>query len=122
MITRLDKVTLYVESQDDAKKFWIEKIGFKLAFEQQMGPTRWIEVAPEGENKTTLVLYSKAMMMKQNPSMVNHPSIIFSAKSIEIFWNDLKNKGVTVENIQNFPYGKMFSFKDLDGNSYMVRE
>jgi len=87
-----------------------------------MGPTRWIEVAPEGENRTSLVLYSKAMMMKQNPSMVNHPSIIFSATNIDSFWNELKGKGATVDNIQNLPYGKMFSFKDPDGNSYMVRE
>jgi hypothetical protein len=51
MITRLDKVTIYVKSQEEAKEFWIDKVGFTLTLEQQMGPNMtWIEVAPKGKD------------------------------------------------------------------------
>ena len=40
-------------------------------------------------------------------------------KSLELA---LKEKGVEVSEIMTMPYGKMFSFKDQDGNDYLVRE
>jgi predicted enzyme related to lactoylglutathione lyase len=122
VITRLDKVTVYVKSQEEAKKFWIDKVGFVLSFEQPMGPTmKWIEVSPKGQNMTSLVLYPKEAMQQQNPSMVAHPSVIFAANDIESTWKELKARGVDVAEIQSLPYGKMFNFKDNDGNPYLVR-
>ena len=121
MITKIEKVTLYVNSQDEAKAFWTEKMGFKVKFEQQMGPGFfWIEVAPPNA-ETALVLYSKPQILQFKPEMVAHPSIIFSSNNIEELYAQLESKGVAVEPIQNMPYGKMFNFKDPDGNVYMVR-
>ncbi len=123
MITRLDKVTVYVKSQEEAKKFWIDRVGFVLSFEQQMGPNmKWVEVSPKGQNMTSLVLYSKEAMLQQSPSMVAHPSVIFATDDVEATWKDLKTKGVDVAEIQSLPYGKMFNFKDNDGNLYLVRK
>lgn len=34
----------------------------------------------------------------------------------------MKENGVEVDELQVMPYGKMFSFKDQDGNSYLLRE
>ncbi len=122
MITRLNKVTVYVKSQEEAKKFWIDKVGFVLSFEQQMGPNmKWIEVSPKGQNLTSLVLYSKEAMQQQNPGMVAHPSVMFATDDIRSTWKDLKARGVDVADIQVLPYGKMFNFKDNDGNPYLVR-
>jgi hypothetical protein len=76
MISRIEKVTVYVESQESAKRFWLEKIGFVVALEQPMGPgMTWLEVGPKGEGLT----------------------------------------------VQTLPFGRMFSFRDQDGNRYMVR-
>lgn len=123
MIDRLSKVTVYVNSQDDAKRFWTEKMGFRVTFEQPMGPgATWLEVAPPGENLTSLVLYDKAMMRRQNPEAVAHPSLIFSTRDIEATWKGLKDKGVKCADVQAMPYGKMFSFEDNEGHVYLVRE
>ncbi len=123
MITRLDKVTVYVKSQEEAKKFWIDKVGFVLSFERQMGPyMKWVEVSPNGQNMTSLVLYSKEAMLQQNPSAVAHPSVIFATDDVEATWQDFKAKGVEVSEIQSLGYGKMFNFKDNDGNPYLVRK
>ncbi len=34
----------------------------------------------------------------------------------------MKENGVEVGELQVMPYGKMFSFKDQDGNAYLLRE
>ena len=69
MINKIGKITVYVDDQEQAKDFWLNKMGFVLKFEQPMGPNAsWIEVGPSDDEFTTLVLYSKAAMEQQNPS------------------------------------------------------
>jgi lactoylglutathione lyase len=123
MITRLEKVTLYVESQEAAKKFWTEKLGFAVVFEQTMGPSlTWLEVAPKGgAGLTSLVLYPKAAMLAMRPEMVSHPGLMFTADDVDALFAEMKAAGVEVDEVKSMPWGKMFNFKDPDGNSFMVR-
>jgi lactoylglutathione lyase len=124
MINKIGKITLYVNNQEEAKSFWIEKLGFVVKFEQAMGPNmKWLEVGPSEEEFTTFVLYNKNLMIAQNPKAnVTHPSILLSTKDIESAYSEMKKKSVKVGELMNMPYGKMFSFKDQDGNEYLLRE
>lgn len=124
MINKIGKITLYVNNQDAAKKFWTEKLNFVVKFEQSMGPTmKWLEVGPTQSEFTTFILYDKNLMMAQNPlTNVSHPSIILSTNDIDNAYNKMKVSSVEVGDIMNMPYGKMFSFKDQDGNEYLLRE
>ncbi|GAA0321323.1 VOC family protein [Bacillus carboniphilus] len=123
MINKIGKITVYVQDQEQAKDFWLNKMGFVLKFEQQMGPNaKWIEVGPSEDEFTTLILYSKSLMEKQNPSAVAHPSILFSTTDIESAYEKMKQNGVEVEEMMRMPYGTMFKFNDQDGNSFMLRE
>jgi lactoylglutathione lyase len=122
MITKIDKITIYVESQEEAKAFWTEKMGFVVTADEAMGPdARWIEVSPQGNDLTTVVLYSKQLMQQQSPESVAHPSIMFSSTDIDQLWQKLQLDGVEISEIQKYPFGKMFDFRDNDGNPYMVR-
>lgn len=124
MINKIGKITLYVNNQEEAKKFWTEKLNFVVKFEQPMGPNmKWLEVAPSEGEFTTFILYDKNLMRKQNPSTnVEHPSIILSTPDLEEAHKKMKENGVEVEDIMKMPYGSMFSFKDQDGNGYLLRE
>lgn len=124
MINKIGKITLYVNNQEEAKKFWTEKLNFVVKFEQAMGPAmKWLEVAPSESEFTTFVLYDKNLMMTQNPKAnVSHPSVILSTNDIENTYNQIKANGVEVGPLMSMPYGKMFSFKDQDGNEYLLRE
>ncbi|WP_077619522.1 VOC family protein [Bacillus sinesaloumensis] len=123
MINKIGKVTVYVENQEQAKDFWINKLGFVLKLEQPMGPNFvWLEVAPSDDEFTTLVLYSKAAMEQQNPSMVSHPSVLFSTTDIDSAYENMKKNDVKVGELQKMPYGSMFTFYDQDGNEYLLRE
>lgn len=124
MINKIGKITIYVDNQDEAKKFWIEKMNFIVKFEQEMGPgMKWVEVCPNKDEFTTFVLYDKNLMKSQNPrTNLLHPSIMLSTNNIEKTYADMKTNGVQVEEFKKMPYGSMFSFKDQDGNGYLVRE
>lgn len=121
---KIGKITIYVNNQDDAKEFWINKMNFIVKFEQSMGPDmKWLEVGPNEDEYTTFVLYNKDMMKSQNPNIsVDHPNIILSTDYIDSTYKQMKNNGVEVGEIMKMPYGSIFSFKDQDNNNYLVRE
>lgn len=123
MIEKIGKITIYVKDQEQAKDFWLNKVGFVLKYEQVIGPgMSWIEVGPNEDEFTTLVLYSRFAMEQQKPSAIAHPSIIFSTTDIETTYKKMKQNGVMVDEMQRMPFGTMFSFEDQDGNNYLLRE
>ena len=124
MIKKIGKITIYVNNQEEAKRFWTEKLSFIVKFEQAMGPNmKWIEVGPNEDEFTTFILYDKNMMKVQNPNAsLGHPNIILSTDDIDTTYNNMKSNGVIVDKIMTMPYGRMFSFKDQDGNDYLIRE
>ncbi|OZM58022.1 glyoxalase [Lottiidibacillus patelloidae] len=123
MINKIAKVSIYVEDQEQAKDFWLNKVGFEIKLEQPMGPDfSWIEVGPSDSNGTTLILYSKVAMQQQQPSKVSHPSILFSTTDIESAYEKMKQNDVKVGDMMRMPYGTMFAFYDQDGNDYLLRE
>ncbi|GAA0116760.1 VOC family protein [Clostridium senegalense] len=124
MINKIGKITLYVNNQQEAVEFWTKKLNFVVKFEKQMGPNmKWVEVGPSENEFTTFVLYDKNLMQSQNKeASISHPSIILSTNDIEKTHNEMKENNVQVEEIMKMPYGSMFSFKDQDGNNYLVRE
>lgn len=120
---KIAKITVYVNDQQQAIEFWVNKAGFVLKGKQPIGEDAfWIEVAPNEHEFTSLVLYSKPLMEKQKPSNVAHPSIMFSTTDIESAYENMKNNGVEVDELMRMPYGAMFTFKDQDGNAYVLRE
>ncbi|GGI14060.1 VOC family protein [Gottfriedia solisilvae] len=123
MINKIGKVTLYVQDQEAAKDFWINKVGFVLKYEMAMGPNaKWIEVGPSESEFTTLVLYSKSSMEQHKPEKVAHPSVLFSTNDVESAYKQMQDNGVKVDEMLRMPFGTMFSFYDQDGNDYILRE
>ncbi|KGJ49449.1 MULTISPECIES: VOC family protein [Paraclostridium] len=124
MINKIGKITIYVNNQEEAKEFWTKKINFIVKLEQPMGPNmKWLEVGPNKEEFTSFVIYEKQLMLNQNPEAnVSHPNIILSTEDIETTYAELKANGVELGELMIMPYGKMFNFRDQDGNNYLVRE
>ena len=123
MINYISKVTIYVQNQDEAMAFWTEKMGFDYDI-KPMGPGfKWVEVKPQTDSLTSFVIYEKALMKSQNPQTnVEHPSIILSTQDIQVTYEEMKEKGIKVDDLKIMPYGKMFTFYDQDENRYMIRE
>ncbi|WP_018589933.1 VOC family protein [Terrisporobacter glycolicus] len=123
MINKIAKVTIYVNNQDEAKKFWTEKLNFVTKIDETERPLRWIEVAPKESEWVTIVLYDKNLMKTKYPnSNTDYKTVILSTEDLDNAYKEMKAKGVEVTQIVTMPYAKLFTFKDQDNNEYLLRE
>ena len=118
MIRGVKIVSIPVRNQDVALKFYTEKLGFKVATDQEMAPggQRWIELMIPGAD-TNLALFTPD----------GHENRIGGFQSMT-FWTDdvfataeqMKKKGVelTAEPRKEV-WGTMAKFKDPDGNEFV---
>jgi predicted enzyme related to lactoylglutathione lyase len=118
MIRGVKIVSIPVKDQDVALKFYTEKMGFKVATDQEMGPgqQRWIELMIPGSD-TRLALFTAP----------GHESRIGGFQSMT-FWTDdvfataeqMKKKGVELAaEPKKEVWGTMAKFKDPDGNEFV---
>ncbi len=114
---------LYVNNQDEAMKFWTEKVGFSVINEEDNGQIRWIELAPTKEAETSIILHNKELIAKMQPELnLGTPSLLFFSENLDKLHNDLSNKNITVGEIVNMPTGRVFNFADNEENYFAVLE
>lgn len=57
MITKMSHVTLFVNNQDEAKRFYVNKLGFEVRTDQTMDSGfRWLTVGPKTQPELEIVL------------------------------------------------------------------
>ena len=119
MIKQISTVAVYVEDQQRAKQFWTEQVGFAVTAEFPMGPnTFWLEVGPEGA-QSRLVLYPKSMMSNWEEQKA---SIVFESDDVLGAYETMKAKGVEFAGEpQQMQWGTYVSFRDLDGNEFLLK-
>jgi len=123
MIKNISKITLYVNDQEQAKRFWVDKLDFVVTLDSKIGPMNWLEISPNNVSSTAFVLYNKQQMQQEDANVnVGNPSIILSTSDIDETYKKMKANKVEVDQLMKLPYGKMFSFKDQDGNEFLIRE
>ncbi len=120
---KVAKITLYADQQQEVKNWWIEKFGFELIMENQMGPNMtWIEIGNKSQD-VSIIIYDRALMQKQKPDFnVVNPHIMFSTTNAKNEYERLIALGVVVYDYMEMPYGTMFQFKDSEGNEFVVRQ
>ncbi len=120
---KIAKITMYADNQMAMKDFWIEKFGLELLAENQMGPNMmWIEVGSEKQD-VAIVVYDRQLMEQQKPGFNTAcPHIMFTCRDAKSEFDRLAANDVEVFDYMEMPYGTMFQFKDIEGNSYVVRQ
>ncbi|WP_088041498.1 VOC family protein [Bacillus sp. EAC] len=123
MINILGQVMLYVNNQDEAVKFWTEKVGFNVVSEHNNEGFRWIEIAPTNDAQTSIVLHNKELIAKMQPELnLSTPSLMFFAKDLDGLYKGLTDKQINVGELVTMPSGKVFNFADNEGNYFAVME
>ena len=124
MFSKVGQIMLYVNNQDEAVKFWTEKLGFTVIAEENNNQgLRWIEIAPKKGAETSLILHDKDFVTKMSPGLnLDTPSLMFFTENLEQLHSDLLNKKITVGEIVNMPSGKVFNFADNEENYFAVME
>jgi lactoylglutathione lyase len=123
MFGRIGQVMLYVNSQDEAVRFWTEKAGFKVIDEVNNGQMKWIEIAPTKSVETSIILHDKEFVSKMSPDLnLGTPSLMFFTDNLDQLYSNLSNKDVKVGDIVTMPAGRVFNFADNEDNYFAVME
>ena len=95
MIRGIDRVLLDVGDQDKTKAFWIDKLGFELAYDQTYGEERWVEVRPPN-GSPVLVLIPRAAN-QEKPDVgdgMPHTNVFFTCDDMQRTYEELRALGV----------------------------
>ena len=132
MITKLNHVSIFVLDQDSAHDFYVNKLGFKVHTDAQMGPgMRWLTVvAPEQPDlEITLMAISEGMMFKKEAAETMRELVrkgtfgfgVFECNDLLATYEELKAKGVEfVKPPKQEFYGMEALFKDDSGNWFSL--
>ena len=117
MIKQLKFAGIPTRDQDRALAFWTEKIGFRVATDQPMGPQRWIELAIPGA-ETRIVLFTPDGQEDRIGSFFNGS---FACADVDYTYQQYLAKGVEfVSPPEKQPWGTFAKFKDPDGNLFVL--
>ncbi|WP_028551615.1 VOC family protein [Paenibacillus sp. UNC451MF] len=124
MINQIGQIMLYVNDQDQASRFWTEKVGFSVVSEEDNGQgMRWIEIAPVQGAQTTFVLHNKQLIAQMQPELnLGTPSIMFYTDNLDGLYKTFKEKDITVGELVDMPSGRVFNFADDENNYFAVLE
>ena len=134
MISKMNHVSVFVLDQASAYEFYVNKLGFKVNTDAEMGPgMRWLTVSPpaQPELEISLMAIKEGMMFnsesaKQMREMVSSGTFgfgVFECDDLLATYEELKAKGVIFkkEPAREF-YGFEALFKDDSGNWFSLGE
>ncbi len=117
MISKLGHVTILVRDQDEALKFYTEKLGLEKRADVPFGPEmRWLTVAPKGQKEMEIVLqqpggYHDEETQKSMLERVGQSTAwVFETDDCQSAYETLNSRGVQA------------IFKDLYGNQFVLLE
>ncbi len=120
-MAEIDKVatlTIAVKDQDEALRWFTERLGFEKRIDLSAPGMRWLTVAPKNQKEIEFVLASWF------PDHVgkNAPCVVHTRNCRETY-ETLKNRGVKFsKSPTEEPYGVEAIFEDLYGNPYALVE
>lgn len=118
MITHVKFVSIPVADQQRAKAFYTEKLGFKIATDQEMGPgKRWIELRI-GTAQTRFVLFT---MDGEEERIGSRMNMSIACDDVEATHRQLTARGVEFETPPTKqPWGTYAIMLDSEGNRFVL--
>lgn len=118
MEMKLELVPVPVSNVDEAKEFYVNKIGFNADHDHQVNEhVRFVQLTPKG-SACSIVIGNGITEMKPG----SQQGLQMVVKDVRAVRDDLVSRGVTVSDIDEMPWGKFAYFSDPDGNSWALQQ
>jgi catechol 2,3-dioxygenase-like lactoylglutathione lyase family enzyme len=115
---RLELVIVPVSDVNRAKAFYTEKLGFNADHDHTVSDKiRFVQLTPPGSSCSIAV--GKGLVDTVPGSLKGLQLVV---DDIEVAHNQLRDRGVEVGGIQDFPWGRFIFFSDPDGNGWSVQQ
>jgi predicted enzyme related to lactoylglutathione lyase len=115
---RLELVQVPVSDVDRAKAFYTEKAGFNADVDVDVGGgIRFIQLTPPGSPCSIAI---GTGLSKMEPGSIEGLQLVVA--DIDAARAELVERGVEVDDVQEFDWGKFVYFSDPDGNSWAVQQ
>jgi catechol 2,3-dioxygenase-like lactoylglutathione lyase family enzyme len=114
---RLELIQVPVSDIDQAKAFYVEKVGFNADHDHQVSDElRFVQLTPPG-SACSIALTSGAHHMSPG-SIEGLQMVVQDAAAAR---KELAERGVEVSDVQAFPWGDFVFFNDPDGNGWALQ-
>jgi predicted enzyme related to lactoylglutathione lyase len=124
MITRITHFSIYVPDQDEALRWYREKLGFVLREDdaRTIPGFRWVAVSPEGDDSVKMAIFKATAEEHRKKVGANTICVLATANCRETV-RTLESRGVKIlTQPQDLQWGVFAVFADLYGNPYNLVE
>ena len=133
---RIANAQLWVHDQDEALKFYTEKLGFEVRSDvtvAELGDFRWLTVAPPNQPDFAITLMAIPGAPVMDPATAEQVktlmakgfagTVFLTTEDCQASYEELKARGVEfTEAPEERPYGVDAGFRDPSGNSFRLTE
>jgi len=123
---RLTVVKLFVSDQEEARRFYVERLGFVVAEDNRLGDYRWLLVSPP-DTKDVAINLELAQTVEQQALVGRQgggqPIFGLATDDCRRDYDAMRARGVTFEGEpKTMPYGTGVMLRDLYGNKLFLNE
>ena len=131
MITHLSHITIFVENQDDALRFYTEKLGFEKRMDAKMGGFRWLTVAPPNQKEVEMILLEPRAVFDEPfagkfMELMREGKLgggVFHSDNCQRDYEDLTAKGVEFKSPpERKPFGVQATLRDNSNNWFSLTQ
>lgn len=115
---KLELISVPVSDVDRAKAFYTEQAGFNADHDHQVDEhVRFVQLTPPGSARSIAL---GTGFVDTSPGSLKGLQLVVT--DIEAAHAELRERGVAVGDVQDFPWGRFVFFEDPDGNGWAVQE
>jgi predicted enzyme related to lactoylglutathione lyase len=134
MITKMSHAPIFVNNQEEALKFYRDKLGFEVRTDAMVGADfRWLTISPKGQTDFEIILMEPkpGMLMDEETSAqlraIMEKGVLgagaFETENCQKTYEELKKRGVEfLSPPSDRPYGIEAVFKDNTGNWFSLTQ
>jgi uncharacterized glyoxalase superfamily protein PhnB len=129
LIKRVIRITILVRDQDEALRWYSEKLGFKKSADQPLGPSaRWLTIAPKYQKELQIVLLKpdaavqgRRLAEEYSKRIGKGTTWVLEVDDCKKTYEELMSRGVKFSDAPEVkPYGVEAVFEDLYGNPWVL--
>lgn len=115
---KLELIAVPVSDVDRAKAFYVEKVGFNPDHDHRVSDEmRFVQLTPRGSGCS--IAFGVGIVDTPPGSLKGLQLVV---DDIETAHSELRERGVDVSDIEDFPWGRFVFFSDPDGNGWAVQQ